>query len=93
VTVGPQSQLNWNVNTYGTNTTSQSVSAEIVSTGAKIVVEWVKFFQYNRVANGWALSSMRGTDVLGQVGPATVSAYSFAEGYTNRGYAKVLQHL
>jgi hypothetical protein len=27
-----------------------------------------------------------GSDVLGQVGPAAVSDYSFAEGYTNLGY-------
>jgi hypothetical protein len=27
-----------------------------------------------------------GTDVIGQVGPASATAYSFAEGYTNVGY-------
>lgn len=86
VAVGPSSQLNWNVNTNGTNPTSPSVSAEVASTGAKIVVERVMYFQYNHVANGRTLSSMGGTDVLGQIGPAGVSAYSFAEGYANLGY-------
>jgi hypothetical protein len=31
-------------------------------------------------------SAMGGTDVMGQPGPASHTAYSFAEGYTNTGY-------
>src|SRR6266487_991121 len=86
VTVNPLSQVSWNVNTNGTGATSQSVSAEIKSTGARIVVEREMFFKYNHVGNGRTLTATGGTDVLGQVGPASASAYSFAEGYTNLGY-------
>ncbi len=86
VTVNALSELNWNVNTSGTNPTSQSVSAEITSTGANVVVEREMFFKYSHVANGRNLGVMGGTDVIGQVGPAAATAYSFAEGYTNIGY-------
>ena len=86
VTVNSQSQLNWNVNTKGLNPSSQSVSAEITSTGAKIVVEREMFFKYNHVAKNRTLTATGGTDVVGQIGPATTDAYSFAEGYTNVGY-------
>jgi endoglucanase len=85
-TVIPQSQLTWNVNTKGLNPTSQSVSAEVTSTGARIIVEREMFFKYSHVANGRKLTAMGGTDVIGQLGPASASAYSFAEGYTNVGY-------
>ena len=45
------------------------------------------FFHYNHIDSiGRTLAVMGGTDVIGQVGPATVAAYSFAEGYTNIGY-------
>ena len=44
------------------------------------------FFRYNHVGNGRTLTATGGTDVIGQVGPAAVSDYSFAEGYTNVGY-------
>jgi len=86
VIVNALSELNWNVNTSGTNPTSQSVSAEITSTGANVVVEREMFFKYSHVANGRNLGVMGGTDVIGQVGPAAATAYSFAEGYTNAGY-------
>ncbi len=86
VTVNALSQVNWNVNTSATNPTSQSVSAEITSTGANIVVEREMFFKYSHVANGRSLSVTGGTDVIGQLGPAAATSYSFAEGYTNVGY-------
>ena len=79
------SQTTWNVNA---NVPGQAVSAEITSTGAKIVAEREMFFHYTHTnsSDGRSLSSMGGTDVLGQVGPAAASNYSFAEGYTNIGY-------
>ncbi|HEX9090278.1 MAG TPA: cellulase family glycosylhydrolase [Anaerolineales bacterium] len=86
VLVNPLSQLIWNVNTNGTGSTSQSVSAEITSSGANIVVEREMFFKYNHVGNGRTLLATGGTDVIGQLGPAAISDYSFAEGYTNLGY-------
>ncbi len=86
VTVNSLSQLIWNVNTNGAGAPSQSVSAEITSTGAKIVVEREMFFKYNHVGNGRTLIAAGGTDIVGQVGPAAASDYSFAEGYTNVGY-------
>ncbi len=86
VAISPQSQLTWNVNTNAVNPTSQSVSAEITSSGANIVVEREMFFRYNHVGNGRTLTAIGGTDVIGQIGPATATSYSFAEGYTNVGY-------
>ena len=87
VTVNPLSQLIWNVNANSAGAgTSQSVSAEITSTGAAIAVEREMYFGYDHVGDGRSTRSTGGTDVLGQVGPATKSAYSFAEGYTNLGY-------
>jgi hypothetical protein len=84
--VNALSQVSWNVNTNGTGATSQSVSAEITSSGAKVVVEREMFFKYNHVGNGRTTTATGGTDVIGQVGPAAASDYSFAEGYTNTGY-------
>src|SRR6266480_2765982 len=86
VTVNPLSQLLWNVNTNGLGATSQSVSAEITSSGAQIAVEREMYFGYSHVGDGRTTLATGGTDVLGQVGPAALSAYSFAEGYTNLGY-------
>jgi endoglucanase len=83
LTIGPNSQATFNVNASAPN---QSVSAEITSTGAKIVAEREMFFQYSHQANGRNLNSVGGTDVLGQNGPASSTVYSFAEGYTNVGY-------
>ena len=83
LTVYPNSQAVWSANAVEPG---QSLSAEITSTGAKIVVEREMFFRYNHVANGRSLSATGGTDVLGQLGPAAASNYSFAEGYTNTGY-------
>jgi hypothetical protein len=86
IKINPQSQVTWDVNTNALYPTSQSVSAEITSTGANIVVEREMFFKYNHVGNGRKLIATGGTDVIGQPGPATKSSYSFAEGYTNVGY-------
>jgi hypothetical protein len=84
--MNPQSQLIWNVNINAVYPTSQSVSAEITATGANIVVEREMFFKYNHVGNGRTLKVTGGTEVVGQIGPATAISYSFAEGYTNLGY-------
>ncbi|HLX56353.1 MAG TPA: cellulase family glycosylhydrolase [Ktedonobacteraceae bacterium] len=83
IAVNPNSQVVWSVNKVAPG---QSVSAEITSTGANILVEREMFFRYSHKADGRSLSSIGGTDVLGQVGPAASSSYSFAEGYTNIGY-------
>ena len=87
VTVNPLSQVIWNVNANSTGAgTSQSVSAEITSTGAQIAVEREMYFGYDHVGDGRTTTATGGSDVLGQVGPAAKSDYSFAEGYTNLGY-------
>ncbi len=83
VTVQPNSQVIWNVNLAAPG---QNVSAEITSTGAKIVVEREMFFRYNHQGNGRSLLAMGGTDVLGQAGPSAQTLYSFAEGYVNTNY-------
>jgi hypothetical protein len=53
-----------------------------------IVAEREMFFHYNHYdrVTGLTTSAQGGTDVTGQAGTATVSAYSFAEGYTNAGF-------
>jgi hypothetical protein len=62
---------------------------EVTSSGAKIVVERELFFQYSHTValqNGFHVTAVGGTDVIGQVGPASMTSYSFAEGYNNAGY-------
>ncbi|HEY6408743.1 MAG TPA: hypothetical protein VIY29_14880, partial [Ktedonobacteraceae bacterium] len=86
VTVNPLSQVVWNVNANSVGGASQSVSAEITSAGAQIAVEREMYFGYAHVSAGRSTLATGGSDVLGQVGPAGMSAYSFAEGYTNLGY-------
>src|SRR6266568_6963796 len=77
VSVPTLSQVNWNVNANVTPLErGQSVSAEITSSGAKIVAEREMFFYYNHNANGRSLSAVGGTDVLGQVGPAAFTTYT-----------------
>jgi len=83
VTVNPNSQVVWNVNSAQKN---QSLSAEVTSTGAQILVEREMYFKYNHNANGRSLTSVGGSDVLGQIGPAAAKNYGFAEGYVNVGY-------
>jgi len=66
---------------------STAVSAEITTpAGTPIVAERELFFHYTHSANGRQVLAMGGTDVTGQAGTAVPTAYSFAEGYTNRGY-------
>ncbi|GAC1345192.1 MAG: hypothetical protein NVSMB27_07080 [Ktedonobacteraceae bacterium] len=97
VTVNAQSQSIVDVNALTANkqgtclpqpcALSTSVSAEITtSTNTPIVAEREMFFHYSHNANGRTLSAMGGTDITGQSGAATVTAYNFAEGYTNVGY-------
>jgi len=79
-------QTIWNVNA---NATAGAVSAEITSTGANIVVERKLFFHYDHTVNvsgGFNVTAMGGTDVIGQIGPAGKTSYSFAEGYNKTGY-------
>jgi hypothetical protein len=85
LTVPTLSQTIWNVNTQSL-LSGQSLSADISSTGAKIVVEREMFFRYLHNSNGRSLATTGGSDVLGQNGPAAMSNYSFAEGYVNSGY-------
>ena len=85
-TVASMNQMLWNVNA---NIPPDTVSAEVTSTGAAIVVQREMFFQYNHTissSNGFGLAASGGSDIIGQVGPATVNSYTFAEGYANVGY-------
>lgn len=61
------------------------VSAEITG-NANFLAQREMFFQYNHVGNGRTLTAMGVTDVIGQTGPASHPAASFAEGYTNVDY-------
>lgn len=87
-TVNASSQLIWSVNTNNTFAgSSPEVSAEVTSTGAKIVVQREMYFTYQHtLPNGRVTTGNGGSDVIGQVGPAAHSAYTFAEGYSNTGY-------
>jgi hypothetical protein len=84
ITVQPRSQVIWNVNTNGTGAASNEVSAAITATGAGVVVERQMYFQYVHTLNGSTLHVIGGTEVTGQTG--TYTSYSFAEGYSNKGY-------
>lgn len=88
VTVGARSQTIWNVNANNTFAgSSPEVSAAVTSTGANIIVQREMYFAYKHtLTNGRVLTSIGGTDVIGQMGPATHTAYNFAEGYANAGY-------
>ncbi len=83
--VASMSQTLWDVNAHIPATT---VSAEVTSTGAAIVVQRELFFQYTHTIspNGFSVSARGGTDIIGQVGPASSTSYTFAEGYANIGY-------
>jgi outer membrane protein assembly factor BamB len=67
---------------------SQSVSAEITMSTGAIVAEREMFFQYSHFdrLTGRTVLAQGGTDVTGQAGVARLTAYSFAEGYTNQDY-------
>jgi len=65
--------------------TTQDVSMEVTA-ASPFVAERELFFHYSHNANGRSLSTTGVSDVIGQVGPAAATAYSFAEGYTNAGY-------
>ncbi len=84
--ISPMSQMLWDVNA---NVPAGTVSAEVTSTGAAIVVQREMFFQYSHTitsSNGFGLTASGGSDIIGQVGPATINSYTFAEGYANVGY-------
>jgi hypothetical protein len=96
LTIGPQSQSTLDVNhAVATHTgtcdvnpcqSTPEVSMD-VQAAAPIVAERELFFHYSHTSSiGRTLVAMGGTDVIGQVGPAAVTTYSFAEGYTNVGY-------
>lgn len=85
VSVNPLSQVIWNVNAAGGPT--HEVSAEITSSGANVIVQREMFFKYSHTTpQGSVVTATGGTDVIGHVGPAQRSSYSFAEGYSNAGY-------
>ncbi len=81
VRIAPLSQVIWNVNQNASQ--GGSVSAEITTTGAKVIAEREMFFHYT----GSGISNATGvSDVTGEPGPAAQSAYSFAEGYVGTGF-------
>lgn len=91
VTVNAQSQLIWNVNQNDTFAgASPEVSAEVLSTGANIVVQREMYFQYHHTLSTGVQLVAGISDVVGQMGPASKSAYTFAEGYANTGYSEWL---
>jgi hypothetical protein len=82
VALGAQSQYIYNVNQAAPQS---SVSADVSSSGAKIVVERELFFQYSHsvsAPNGFTVAANGSTDIIGQPGPASKTIYTFAEGYT-----------
>jgi len=92
--IAPQSQAFLDVNaalTKGLGTCDTTpcqptpeVSAEVQGNG-NFIAQRQMFFHYNHTINGISLTASGGSDVIGASTPA-VSAYSFAEGYTNQGY-------
>lgn len=91
LTVAAQSQTIWSVNANNTFAgSSPEVSAEVQSSGANVVVQREMGFQYHHAVGNTTMLVPGVTDVLGQVGPASKSAYTFAEGYANTGYSEWL---
>lgn len=88
LSLAAQSQTIWSVNANNTfASSSPEVSAEVIASGANIVVQREMYFTYKHtLPTGRVTTAIGGTDVIGQVGPATHTAYSFAEGYSNTGY-------
>ena len=93
-TIAPSDQTMVNVNAIlagnqGTCDTSpcqptQDVSADITGNG-NFIAQREMYFHYTHIANGRSLSAMGGTDVIGE-SAGSITAFSFAEGYTNVGY-------
>ncbi len=82
-TIPPQSQYTFDVNN-ASNAFAQStpeLSAEVTS-DVPVVAQRQEYFRFNGTLPG-------GTDVIGQPGPAKAS-YSFAEGYTTKGFTEFL---
>src|SRR5579863_4299099 len=88
-TVNPQSQLVWDVTLNNVGGVKKHVSAEVTSTGAKIVVECQMYFKYNHTVNKDDVVASGGSDVMGQQGPAPIE-YNFADGTTSTGYDELL---
>jgi hypothetical protein len=88
LTLTAAQQVIWNVNANNNFAgSSPEVSAEVTSTGGNIIVQREMYFTYSHtLTNGRVTNANGGTDVIGQVGPAAHSSYSFAEGYANTGY-------
>ncbi len=92
--IAPQSQTFLDVNaaiTRGLGTCDTTpcqptpeVSAEVKGNG-NFIAQREMFFHYSHTINGTSLTASGGSDVIGASAPA-MSAYSFAEGYTNQGY-------
>lgn len=85
VTVNALSQLIWPVPNNGS---TQGLAADVSSTGARIIVERQMFFKDQ--LHGTTMTAIGGTDVIGQLGPPSASAYSFSEGYVGNGYNEFL---
>jgi hypothetical protein len=88
VTIKPQSQYVLDVNANNTFPgSSPEVSIEVIVTqGGLVAAQRQMYFNYQHTINGQLTTSLGGTDVVGQMGPASHSAYTFAEGYANTGY-------
>jgi kumamolisin len=82
-TVAPESQTFFDINaaSAGFSQSTPEVSAEVTS-DAPIVAQRQEYFRFSGTLPG-------GTDVIGLPGPAKVT-YSFAEGYTTKGFSEFL---
>lgn len=66
-------------------TISPEVSAEVI-TSAGIVTEREMFFVYSHTVNNHTLTTMGGTEAVGEDASKSYSVYNFAEGYSVAGY-------
>ena len=84
MTLKPLSSTVWNVNANNNFAgSSPEVSAEVLATGANIVVQREMYFKYSHNITGYqTVQASGGDDIMGIVGPLSKSSYSFAEGYT-----------
>lgn len=84
ITVGAQNQVIWNVKQANTGH-FPSVSVEVTS-DVNVIADRQMFFSYSATQNSSTITVAGATDTVGQVGPVSQTAYSFAEGNTGTGY-------
>ena len=83
VTVPAYGFVAFDVNAHQ-HTHTNSVSAEVTTSGTPIVAQRLMYFHYS------SAHISGGTDIVGEIGPASHNVYAFAEGYTGGAFQEYL---